>query len=54
MDHMVDCMADPEMRKGALYSEENFARQNPIAVGKQLRAVVDQVVGKDYPWRGVP
>ena len=36
---------------GEPYSEENFARQNPTAVGKQIRAVVEQVVGKEYPWR---
>lgn len=48
---MVALMKGTEPRTGTPYSEENFARQNPIAVGKQLRAVVDQVVGKDYPWR---
>lgn len=51
---MSALMTKGAARTGAPYSEENFARQNPIAVGKQLRAVVDQVVGKDYPWRGVP
>ena len=49
---MVALMKGTESRKGTPYSEQNFERQNPIAVGKQIRAVVEQIVGKDYPWRG--
>lgn len=37
--------------RGPAFSDENFERQNPVAVGKQLRAVVEQVIGKGYQWR---
>jgi hypothetical protein len=33
------------------FSEENYDRQNPQRVGRQLRAVIEKVL-PGYPWRG--
>jgi len=33
------------------FDGDNFARQNPVEVGLQLRRVVDNVIGPGYAWR---
>lgn len=50
---LVEAMTSAAVHRtrGVPFSNENFDRQNPAAVGKQLRAVVEKVIGPGYAWR---
>jgi glycosyltransferase involved in cell wall biosynthesis len=50
-DRMVALMTGAEPRRRVPYSEANFRRQNPLAVGRALRAVVESLLGPGYAWR---
>ncbi len=53
VDVLAQMMSDAAFERPAppsYFDGDNFARQNPVEVGQQLRRVIDHVIGDGYAW----